>query len=65
MIRLLLAIGIFIGSLANIIGLGYLLYLWGGEGLAFGLAAWSAFKVWISIIIMAIVTVLIGAILGT
>lgn len=36
--------------LANVIGIGITLFLWGGQGLAIGLALWSAFKVWISII---------------
>ena len=44
--RILLAIGIFMLVFANIGGIGYGLYLWGGTGMAFGLAAWTAFKFW-------------------
>jgi len=45
--RILLAIGIFMLVFANIGGIGYGLYLWGGTGMAFGLAAWTAFKFWV------------------
>jgi len=40
-------IGVITLSLANISGVGYGLYLWGGTGMAFGLAAWTAFKFWV------------------
>jgi len=43
---LLAVIGIIILALANIGGIGYGLYLWGGTGMAFSLAAWTAFKAW-------------------
>jgi len=45
--RILLAIGMFMLVFANVGGIGYVLYLWGGTGMAFGLAAWTAFKFWV------------------
>ena len=57
-------IGIILGVTANIIGIGYGLYLWGGEGLAFGLAVWTAFKLWVGIILTALVAIAFGAMFG-
>ena len=48
-------IGIIILALANISAVGYGLYLWGGTGMAFGLAAWTAFKWWIVGIVTSLV----------
>jgi len=48
-------IGMIILALANISAVGYGLYLWGGTGMAFGLAAWTAFKWWIVGIVTGLV----------
>lgn len=37
--------------LANVAGVGYGLYLWGGEGLEFSTSAWEGFKLWAKLII--------------
>ena len=36
---------------ANLIGIGYALYLWGGTGLAIGASIWAGFKLWILMIV--------------
>lgn len=53
-------IGIVILIFANIGGIGYFLYLWGGIGTPFALAAWTAFKVWITGIIIGFALFLIA-----
>ena len=56
--RLILAIGLIgvaLAGLSNIVGAGYFLYLWGACDVAAKLAAWTAFKVWISMILVGIV----------
>jgi len=45
-------IGMVILGLVNIVGIGITLYLWGATGMAFGLALWTAFKFWISGIVI-------------
>jgi len=62
--KMFMIIGIILGVTANIIGIGYGLYLWGGEGLAFGLAVWTAFKLWVGIILTALVAIAFGAMFG-
>ena len=58
-------IGIAILAVANIGGIGYGLFLWGGTGMAFGAAAWMAFKFWIMWISVGIVSLFSGLIFGT
>jgi hypothetical protein len=42
----LAVIGMIILTFVNIGSIGYGLYLWGGTGMVFSLAAWTAFKAW-------------------
>jgi len=58
--QLFLTIGVLLGVLANVTSIGYGLYLWGGEGVAFGLALWTAFKLWISIVLTALLAIIFG-----
>lgn len=58
--KIMLVIGVILLITGNIIGIGYGLYLWGGTGMAFGLAAWTAFKLWASIMSSGFVLFLIG-----
>ena len=60
--KMFMIIGVILGVTANIIGIGYGLYLWGGEGLAFGLAVWTAFKLWVGISLTALIAIAFGAI---
>ena len=59
--KMFMIIGVILGVTANIIGIGYGLYLWGGEGLAFGLAVWTAFKLWVGISLTALIAIAFGA----
>lgn len=43
----LLMLSIFAIGGSTLISIGYGLYLWGGVGLALGVAAWSAFKLFL------------------
>ena len=54
-------IGMIIISLANVGAIGYGLYLWGGTGMALGLAVWTAFKFWIAGIVIGLVLFLTSA----
>ena len=56
----MIIIGFIMLAVANIGGLGYGLYLWGGTGMAFGLAAWTAFKFWFIWVILGIISVFTG-----
>ena len=49
-LALLMIISISIAVLANIVGIGYGLYLWGSVGLPFGAAVWQAFVLWIAML---------------
>ncbi len=53
-------IAIIVLAFTTIGSIGYGLYLWGGTGMALGLAAWTAFKVWITVGAVALVTLLIS-----
>ena len=55
-----IVIGFTLLLLANIGGIGYGLYLWGGTGMAFGLAAWTAFKVWITMIVSGVASLILS-----
>jgi len=61
--RMFIIIGAILGVTANIIGIGYGLYLWGGEGLAFGLAAWIAFKLRLGMLATALVSIVFGTLI--
>jgi len=53
-------LGLISMAFANIGSIGYGLYLWGGTGMAFGAAAWAAFKVWLVVIFGGLFTFVIG-----
>jgi len=53
-------LGIIMLAIANIGGIGYGLYLWGGTGMAFALAAWTAFRFWLIWIGLGLVSLAIG-----
>jgi len=58
--KFLMVIGIIMAAFGNIIGIGYGLYLWGGVGLTFAVAAWTAFKFWAVLMITGILSVFTG-----
>jgi hypothetical protein len=62
--KIMFVIGAIMLFVANIGGVGYGLYLWGGTGMAFGLAVWTAFKFWIIWIVMAFVFLVISFFTG-
>ena len=47
-------LGIILLALGNIGSIGYGLYLWGGTGMVFALAAWTAFKVWMVVMVLGL-----------
>lgn len=51
---ILMKIGLILMVFANVVGIGYGLFLWGSQGVVFSLAVWTAFKVWISMIISGV-----------
>ena len=56
----LAVIGLIIAGLANVIGVGYGLYLWASVGMLFKTALWKAFVVWMYMIFGGIGLFLIG-----
>ena len=64
LIRIISLIGIALLALSNIVGIGYFLYLWGALSMAFGMAAWTAFKVWISIMAVGFTLFIGGGVLS-
>ena len=57
-------IGIVIMSFANVVGIGYGLYLWASIGLAFKTAVWQAFIIWAEMIITGLF-LFFGGYMGT
>ena len=57
---ILLIVGIILLAGANIGGVGYGLYLWGGTGIALGTAAWTAFKFWLVLMGTGIISLVIS-----
>ena len=45
---------------ATIVSIGYGLYLWGGAGLPLAVAAWSAFKLFLTMLFGGLVTLAIS-----
>ena len=58
----LLTLSIFSMWGSTLISIGYGLYLWGGAGLAFGAAAWSAFKLFLILLFGGLATFLLASI---
>jgi hypothetical protein len=48
-------IGLVVLGLANVVGIGYGLYLWGSVGNPLGVAAWTAFVLWLKMIAVGLV----------
>lgn len=47
---------------STLVSIGYGLYLWGGVGLAFGVAAWSAFKLFLTLLFGGLVVLILAGI---
>lgn len=47
---------------STLISIGYGLYLWGGTGLALGVAAWSAFKLFLILLFGGLITFILAGI---
>lgn len=47
---------------STLVSIGYGLYLWGGVGLAFGVAAWSAFKLFLILLFGGLITFILAGI---
>lgn len=47
---------------STLVSIGYGLYLWGGVGLALGVAAWSAFKVFFILLFGGFITFILASI---
>ena len=58
----LLILSIFTMRGSTLISIGYGLYLWGGTGLAFGAAAWSAFKLFLILLFGGFITFILASI---
>ena len=58
----LLTLSIFAMWGSTLVSIGYGLYLWGGVGLAFGVAAWSAFKLFLTLLFGGFITFILAGI---
>ena len=58
----LLTLSIFSMWGSTLVSIGYGLYLWGGTGLALGVAAWSAFKVFLILLFGGLITFILAGI---
>ena len=58
----LLTLSIFAMWGSTLVSIGYGLYLWGGAGLAFGVAAWSAFKLFLILLFGGLITFILAGI---
>lgn len=47
---------------STLVSIGYGLYLWGGVGLALGVAAWSAFKLFIILAFGGIIVLILSCV---
>lgn len=56
----IISLGMLVGALAFISSIGYGLYMWGGLGMELSTSAWSAFVLWLKMIISAIVLFIVG-----
>lgn len=62
-LKLLLAVlGIPLVLLAQVVGVGTLLYLWGVDGVSLGLAAWTGFKYWFTMMFFGIIFIITVAV---
>ena len=58
----LLTLSIFSMWGSTLISIGYGLYLWGGVGLALGVAAWAAFKLFLILLFGGFITFILASI---
>ena len=58
----LLTLSLFTMWGSTLVSIGYGLYLWGGVGLAFGVAAWSAFKLFLILLFGGFTTFILAGI---
>ena len=58
----ILSISIFSMWGSTLISIGYGLYLWGGVGLSLGAAAWSAFKLFLILLVGGFITFILASI---
>ena len=58
----LLTLSIFAMWGSTLVSIGYGLYLWGGVGLALGVAAWSAFKLFLTLLFGGLAVLIIASV---
>ena len=58
----LLTLSIFAMWGSTLVSIGYGLYLWGGVGLALGVAAWSAFKLFLILAFGGLIVLILASI---
>ena len=56
----ILVIGYIIAGSSTIVAGGYGLYLWGSVGLAINVSAWTAFVLWVKMLIVGLIMVALG-----
>ena len=57
---ILFNLGVILFIFANVIGIGYGLYLWGAEGLTLGTSAWLAFVLWLKTLGLSAISIILG-----
>ncbi len=57
---ILIIVGSVIAGLATVTGIGYGLYLWGALGGALGVSMWTAFVLWLQMIVGGFVIAITG-----
>lgn len=58
----LLTVSIFAMWGSTLVSIGYGLYLWGGTGLSLGVAAWSAFKLFLTLLFGGFIVLIIASV---
>lgn len=58
----LLTLSIFAMWGSTLVSIGYGLYLWGGAGLALGVAAWSAFKLFLTLLFGGLAVLILASV---
>ena len=58
----LLTLSIFAMWGSTLVSIGYGLYLWGGVGLALGVAAWSAFKLFLTLLFGGLIVLILASV---
>lgn len=58
----LLTLSIFAMWGSTLVSIGYGLYLWGGVGLALGVAAWSAFKLFLTLLFGGFIVLILSSV---